>query len=115
MEDHWGTAPEHAVIYVPADITDPAEFAAIAAPCLERVEACHYAFAGIVRTWPDCWNLMRDGRAQVVIVASRTQLPHDQRPRIETVTDPVRSEPAPRCVAPSDVTAPRVRRPRRVT
>lgn len=104
--------PDHAVVYVPADITDPAEFAAAAAPCMERVEACGYVFSGIVRTWPDCWDLMREDRAQVVVVASRGQLPPDQRPRIEAVTEPVRTEQ--RHVVPADVTAPRVRRPRRV-
>lgn len=106
--------PDHAVVFVPAAVTDPAEFAAIAAPCLERVEACGYIFAGIVRTWPDTWALMRDGRAQVVIVASRGHLPHDQRPRIEAVTDPVRTAAVERHVVPPEVTAPRVRRPRRV-
>lgn len=104
--------PEHAVVYVPAEIADPAEFAAIAAPCLERVEVCGYVFAGIVRTWPDVWAMFTEGRAQVLVVASRGQLPHDQRPRIEQVTDPVRES---RCVVPAEVTAPRVRRPRRVT
>ncbi|HEY9416660.1 MAG TPA: hypothetical protein VIQ30_18035, partial [Pseudonocardia sp.] len=82
---------DHAVVFVPASTTDPAEFAAVAAPCLERVEACGYVFAGIVRTWPDAWALLQTGRAQVVVVASRGQLPADQRPRVEAVTDPVRT------------------------
>lgn len=105
---------DHAVVYVPAAVTDPAEFAAVAAPCLERVEACGYVFAGIVRTWPDAWALMVEGRAQVVVVASRGQLPADQRPRIEAVTEPVRTTVADRHVVPPEVTASRVRRPRRV-
>lgn len=106
-------APDHAVVFVPAAVTDPAEFAAIAAPCLERVEACGYVFVGIVRTWPDAWALMEEGRAQVMVVASRGQLPADQRPRIETVADPVRPT-APQHVVPPEVTAPRARRARRV-
>lgn len=105
-------AADHAVVFVPAAVTDPAEFAAVAAPCLERVEACGYVFVGIVRTWPDAWALMEEGRAQVMVVASRGQLPRDQRPRIEAVTEPVRER---QHVVPPEVTAPqRVRRPRRI-
>lgn len=107
--------PDPAVVFVPATVTDPAEFAAIAAPCMERVEACGYVFAGIVRTWPDAWALMKEGRAHVVVVASRGQLPTDQRPRIEAVTEPVRTTAAEQHVVPPEVTAPqRVRRPRRI-
>lgn len=105
--------PEHAVVFVPAAVTDPAEFAALAAPCLERVEVCGYVFAGIVRTWPDAWELLREGRAQVVVVASRGQLPADQRPRIEAVTEPVR-RPGSEHVVPAEVTRVQARRPRRV-
>jgi len=112
---HRAATRDHAVVFVPAHVTDPAEFAAVAAPCLERVEACGYVFAGIVRTWPDTWALMMEGRAQVVIVASRGQLPADQRPRIEAVTEPVRTTvPQQQHVVPAEVTAPRVRRPRRI-
>ncbi|MEU5939424.1 hypothetical protein ABZ807_09555 [Micromonospora sp. NPDC047548] len=105
---------DHAVVFVPATTTDPAEFAAVAAPCLERVEACGYVFAGIVRTWPDARELMEQGRAHVVVVADRGHLPADRRPRVETVNDAVRVNPAQQHVVPPEVTAPKVRRPRRV-
>ena len=107
---------DHAVVFVPAAASDPEEFASIAAPCLERVEACGYAFAGIVRSWPDARQMLESGRAHVVVVASRSHLPRDRRPRIEAVTDPVlAAEPrTDRCVAPAEVSAPRVRRPRRI-
>jgi hypothetical protein len=109
------TTPEHAVVYVPAHISDPAEFAACAAPCLERAEACGYVFAGIVRTWDDAQQMIDGGRAHVVIVADLGQLPRDRRPRIETATDPVPFEPRPeQCVAPSEVASQRRRRPRRI-
>lgn len=109
-------ARDHAVVFVPAAITDPAEFAAIAAPCLERIEACGYVFAGIVRSWPDARELLEQGRAHVVIVADRRHLPPGRRPRVESIADPVRTEPPEsRCVVPPEVTAPqRHRRPRRV-
>lgn len=104
---------DHAVVHVPADITDPAEFAAIAAPCLERVEACGYVFVGVVRSWDDARAMIDAGRAHVVIVASMGQLPRDRRPRVETVNDPIvpRAEP---CVVPAEVTSQRKRRPRRI-
>ena len=107
--------PDHAVVFVPATVTSPEAFAATAAPCLERVEACGYVFAGIVRSWEDALRMTRTGRADVVVVASLAQLPHDRRPRVEAVTDPVRAEPARAHVVPPEVTAPqRHRRPRRV-
>lgn len=106
--------PDHAVVFVPAAVTDPGAFAAVAAPCLERVEACGYVFAGIVRTWPDAMQMIDGGRAHVVVVASMGQLPCDRRPRVETVNDPVRGD-VPQHVVPPEVTAPqRVRRPRRI-
>lgn len=111
---HRAAVPDHAVVFVPATTTDPAEFAAIAAPCMERVEVCGYVFAGIVRTWPDAWALMKEGRAHVVVVASRGQLPPDQRPRIEAVSEPVRTIAAERHVVPPEVTRQQARRPRRI-
>lgn len=105
---------DQAVVFVPAAITDPAAFAQIAAPCLERVEACGYVFAGIVRTWEDAQAMMLDGRAHVLVVASMAHLPRDRRPRIEAVTDPVHPAARPGHVVPAEVTAQRHRRPRRV-
>lgn len=106
--------PDHAVVFVPAHLSDPAEFAAAAAPCLERVEACGYTFAGIVRTWEDARTMIDGGRAHVVIVASMDQLPRDRRPRVEAVGDPVLVEPKAECVAPAELTGQRRRRPRRI-
>ncbi|TNH23310.1 hypothetical protein FHG89_27350 [Micromonospora orduensis] len=104
---------DQAVVFVPAEIINPAEFALIAAPCLERVEACGYVFAGIVRTWDAAQAMMLDGRAHVLIVASMSHLPRDRRPRIEAVTDPVAVTPAlPDHVVPAAVTAQNRRRPR---
>ena len=106
--------PDHAVVYIPATVTDPAGFAALAAPCLERIEACGYLFTGIVRTYADAQALMDQGRAHVVVVASSGHLPPDRRPRIEVATDPVRPAGS-RHVVPPEVTAPtRHRRPRRI-
>lgn len=107
--------PDHAAVFVPAHLSDPAEFAAAAAPCLERVEACGYVFAGVVRTWDDAQDLIDGGRAHVVIVATMGHLPRDRRPRIEVATDPVPfGEPSPeQCVVPLDASQ-RRRRPRRI-
>ncbi|SCL43128.1 hypothetical protein GA0074692_6775 [Micromonospora pallida] len=106
--------PDHAVVFVPARIADPAEFAAAAAPSLERVEACGYVFAGIVRTWDDAQHMINGGRAHVVIVADMGHLPRDRRPRIEAATDPVPFEPRPEQCVPSEVASQRRRRPRRI-
>jgi len=106
--------PDHAIVFVPADVTDPATFAATAAPCLERVEACGYVFVGVVRTWEDALTMTRDGRADVVVVASLSQLPHDRRPRVEAATDPVRTDPARSHVVPPEVMRQQARRPRKV-
>jgi hypothetical protein len=109
------TTPEHAVVFVPTHFTDPAEFAACAAPCLERVEACGYVFVGIVRTWDDALQMVYGGRADVVIVADLGQLPRNRRPRIEAAGDPVPFEPRlDQCAAPSEVASQRRRRPRRI-
>ena len=108
------STPDHAVVFVPAKVTDPVDFAAVAAPCLERVEACGYVFVGIVRKWDDAQRMIDDGRAHVVIVADTTQIPRDRRPRVETANDPVRVATSERCVVPAEVTAPRARRTRRV-
>lgn len=107
---------DHAVVFVPATVTDPADFAALAAPSLERVEACGYVFAGIVRTWPDAMALIDSGRAHVVVTASMQLLPSDRRPRVETANDPVRVDvDQAQHVVPPEVTAPqRHRRARRV-
>ncbi|AYF29327.1 hypothetical protein CSH63_18015 [Micromonospora tulbaghiae] len=106
------TPRDHAVVYVPATITDPVDFAATAAPCLERIEACGYAFDGIVRRWTDAQHLMDEGQAQVVIVRDRGHMPHDRRPRIEAADDPVRrTTTSPRPPAPG---AAPTRRPRRI-
>ncbi|PZG07928.1 hypothetical protein C1I95_30475 [Micromonospora craterilacus] len=79
------------------------------------MEVCGYAFVGVVRTWEDALRLIRDGRAHVVVVASRSHLPHDRRPRIEAVADAVRADgPGSHCVAPPEASAPRSRRARRV-
>lgn len=107
--------PDHAVVFVPAHLTDPAEFAAVAAPCLERVEACGYVFVGIVRSWDDAHQMIDRGRAHVVIVASMDHLPRDRRPRVETIGDPVPFDPRPdQCVVPAETTGQRRRRPRRI-
>ncbi|MEU4589980.1 hypothetical protein [Micromonospora aurantiaca (nom. illeg.)] len=108
-------AAEHAVVFVPASITDPADFAAVAAPCLERVDACGYAFIGIVRSWDDALEMTRTGRAEVVVVASLQHLPPTRTPRVEAAGDPVRAAGTVRHVVPPEVAAPqRHRRPRRV-
>lgn len=104
--------PDHAIVFIPASVTDPAEFATLAAPSLERIEACGYVFAGIVRTWPDVMAMIDAGRAHVVVAASMGILPRERRPRVETVNDPVRV--VPQHVVPAEATAPRVRRARRV-
>ncbi|PWU56283.1 hypothetical protein DLJ47_06690 [Micromonospora sp. S4605] len=107
---------DQAVVFVPAAISGPADFAAVAAPCLERVEACGYELVGVVRSWENAQAMLADGRAHVLIVAAMSHLPADRRPRIETVSDPVRPAPArAEHVVPAEVTAPqRVRRPRRI-
>lgn len=99
-----------AVVFIPGDVTDPAEFAQLAAPCLERVEACGYDLVGVVRTWDDAQAMMLDGRAHVLVVASTAYLPRDRRPRIESVTDPVRVDEAGPAVGFN--TSQRRRRPR---
>lgn len=107
--------PDSAVVYVPAALTDPDAFAAAAAPCLERVEACGYRFAGLVRKWPDVQQMLDGGQLHVLVVQSMGHLPRDRRPRVETVGDPVVPVAAEQCVVPPAVTATqRQRRPRRV-
>lgn len=107
--------PDRAAVFVPAHLSDPAEFAAVAAPCLERVEVCGYVFVGIVRTWDDAQQMIDRGRAHVVIVTDMGQLPRDRRPRIEVATDPLPFESRPEhCVVPSEVASQRRRRPRRI-
>lgn len=111
------TDPARAVIYVSADVTDPERFAALAAPCLERVEACGYDLVGVVRHWPDAWDMFRDGRADVVVVAEMSHLPADRLPRVEDVTWPVPPQPSQQQdAAPPDAVPPgqRRRRPRRL-
>lgn len=104
---------EHAVIYIPADVTDPARFAELAAPCLERVEACGYVFSGIVRHWDDAKVLIAGERAHVIIVADTATLPRNRRPRIEAARDPI--HPRGHCVVlPEATQGSRSRRPRRV-
>lgn len=90
------SGPTRALVYVPDHITDPDEFATIAAPC-KRVEACHYLLAGVVRTWETTLRMLITRQADVVIVLDRAQL-DDRVPRIEAVDDPI---PATRtvCVA----------------
>lgn len=107
--------PDHAIVFVPSSVTDPDEFAALAAPALERIEACGYVFAGIVRTWPDAVAMINLGRAHVVVAAHMGILPRERRPRVETANDPVRVDQPPQHVVPPKVTAaPRARRARRV-
>ncbi|MDG4762364.1 hypothetical protein [Micromonospora sp. WMMD710] len=107
--------PDHAVVFVPASLATPEAFSAAATPCIERVEACGYVFGGVVRTWDDALRMMRSGRADVVVVASRALLPHDRRPRVEAATDPVRAaESASRHVVPPEVMRQQLRRPRRI-
>ncbi|MGC4855045.1 hypothetical protein ACLQ24_17055 [Micromonospora sp. DT4] len=108
--------PDHAVVFVPAYLATPEAFSAAATPCIERVEACGYVFGRVVRTWDDALRMTRDGRADVVVVASLSLLPHDRRPRVESATDPVRpSESSSRHVVPPEVMRQKSRRPRRVS
>lgn len=106
--------PDHAVVFVPASLATPEEFSAAATPCIERVEACGYVFGGVVRTWEDALRMTRDGRADVVVVASLSLLPHDRRPRVEAATDPVRQGESNRHVVPPEVLRQQLRRPRRI-
>lgn len=126
METTWGTsdpdprpgrltdtpATDHALIYVPAEVTHPEDFARLAAPCLERVEACGYTFAGVVRVWDDAMELTRSGLATVVVVPSLAYLPHDRRPRVEAAGDPVRADANRGHHTGPDVRTTRNRRPR---
>lgn len=108
--------PDHAVVFVPASLATPEEFSAAATPCIERVEACGYVFTGVVRTWDDALRMTRDGRADVVVVATLSMLPRDRRPRVEAATDPVRlDEPARPHVVPPEVARRQMRRPRRIS
>ncbi|TDC21583.1 hypothetical protein E1211_32030 [Micromonospora sp. 15K316] len=106
---------DRAVVFVPADLSSPEDFAAAATPCLERIQACRYDFVGIVRSWEDAMRMTRDGRADVVVVASRAQLAHDRRPRVEAATEPVRTaRPTSAHVVPVEVQRQHNRRPRRI-
>lgn len=109
------TRPDRAIIYVPADVTNPTEFAAIAAPCLERIEACGYELLGIVRYWSIVVETLASGRADVAIVLHRGQLPRDRTPRVEAVDDPITTVTThASCVVKPGAGMLRHRRPRRV-
>lgn len=111
---HPPAGPERALVYVPADVHDPHDFASIAAPCLERIEACGYICQGIVRDWPIAHEMMASGQTDVVVVQTRRHLPRDRRPRVEPADDPITTPPPPRyCVTPVGPGGHR-RRPRRL-
>lgn len=80
--------PERAVIYVCA----PGEVRRWAAVCLAHVERCGYDLVSVVddpdgHAWDDVVTMVREGRADVIVVAGHDQLPPYRRPRLEVAED----------------------------
>lgn len=74
-------------------IADDEEWARYTARCLDYCTRLGYEVAAVVEQraggrWEDVYTMVvTDGRAEVVVVASRDQLPRDRVPRIEAVAD----------------------------
>jgi hypothetical protein len=82
------TTPQRAIIYVHA----PGQARRWAALCLAHVERCGYELVSLVddpdgHKWPDVVGMVRDGRAEVIVIAGREQLPEDRVPRVEVAED----------------------------
>lgn len=70
-----------AVVYVQAD-----RFHANAARCLDHCNTMRYELAGLIcGDWPAALKMLNQNLAEVIVVASLTQLDPVQEPRIEVV------------------------------
>lgn len=75
---------ERAIIYIHA----PGEVRHWAAMCLSHVEHRGYDLVSLVddhdgTAWPDVINMVKEDRADVVVVGSWSQLPPYRKPRVE--------------------------------
>jgi hypothetical protein len=70
-----------AVVYVQAD-----KFHASAARCLDHCNTMRYELAGLIcGDWPAAVKMLNQNLAEVIVVASPTQLDAAQEPRVEVV------------------------------
>jgi hypothetical protein len=71
-----------AIIFLPASFALDSLFAR---QCMEHVSRRGYKLLTIVQQWPVVEQLLRDGRAQVVVFASQDHWSDDWSPRVEFV------------------------------
>lgn len=75
---------ENALIFVP----EGDDYEAAAARCMEYVASAGYRLDGMVLgEWDTVRQMMMAGQIDVVIVASRDELPEHRSPRIEIVAE----------------------------